>query len=108
MQNKLNVKITVNVNLQHFVAATIHVHIQQSAFMAIKCNMKLVTLDSNVSLDVALSENVHSLCNATKNVKLTKIVKISGDAVVKDIVLIKLYVKVIKQFMIIVIAPVSV
>ena len=104
----MNVKITVNVNLQHFVAATIHVNIQQSAFMAIKSNMKLVTLDSNVSQDVALSENVHTLCNAMKSVKVIKIVKILEDAAVKVIVLIKLFAKEIKLSMIIVITLMSV
>ena len=67
------VKRTVTVNLLHFVAVIIHAHIQQSAYMASKCNMKLVILDSNANPDAALSENVHTLCNVMKNVKPTKI-----------------------------------
>ena len=102
------VKRTVTVNLLHFVAVIIHAHIQQSAYMASKCNMKLVILDSNANPDAALSENVHTLCNVMKNVKPTKIVKMQEDVAVKVIVLTKLYVKVIKLFMIIVTVQVNV
>ncbi len=108
MLKQFIVKRTVTVNLQHSVVVIIHAHIQQFAYMVTKCNMKLATLDSNANPDAVLNENVHIPCNAMKNVKLTKIVKMLEDAVVKVIVLTKLFVKVIKLFMIIVIAPVSV
>jgi len=98
----------VTVNLQHFVAVIIHAHIQQFAYMVTKCNMKLAILDSNANPDAVLIENVHTPCNVMKNVKLTKIVKMLEDAVVKVIALTKLFVKVIKLFMIIAIVPVSV
>ena len=108
MFKKFIVKRTATVNLLHFVVATIHAHIQQSAYTVSKCNMKLVILGLNANQDAVLSENVHIPCNAMKNVELTKIVRIQEDVVVKVIVLTKLYVKVIKLFMIIVIAQVSV
>ena len=95
-------------NLQHSVVATIHALIQPSASMGIKCNMRLVILDSSASPDAALNENVHILCNAMKSVKVIKIVKMLEDAVVKVIVLIKLFAKEIKLSMIIVITLMSV
>ena len=95
-------------NLQHSVVATIHALIRPSASMGIKCNMRLVILDSSASPDAALNENVHILCNAMKSVKVIKIVKMLEDAAVKVIVLIKLFAKEIKLSMIIVITLMSV
>ena len=75
MHKQFIVKKTVTVNHQHFVAVIIHAHIQQSVYMVTKCNMRLVISDSNANRDVVLSENVHTPCNAMKNAKQTKIVK---------------------------------
>ena len=74
MFKKSIVKRTATVNLLHFVVATIHALIRPSASMGIKCNMRLVILDSSASPDAALNENVHILCNAMKSVKVIKIV----------------------------------
>ena len=90
-----------------FVAAIIHVLTLLFVFMASKCKMNHAILALNANLVVVQTENVLIQCNVMKDVKLIEIAKVQVDVVVKVIVLIKLFVMVIKQYMTTVIAQVN-